>query len=1645
MDDSTDEIRTDERQESGEAALAAGGGNATAAGVTFQGALGALFATAAIADRPLDARFGIGAVRVRALRFETEAPLDDILVATNADGYVFTQAKTSLTLAKKLDSELGKTAEQVVRQWRACVGGDGSFGWNRPLTLGRDLFLIAVGPRAAGTVANDLAQALSRRRGNANRATTPATQRKALESFSTLLETAWQEVVGSPATSEDIAQMLDLTAVVRFDLEGPDAAVAIEMLKGDLLRPDDAPAALEVLGGICEQHMAARTGADTRALRRSLEEKSIRLLAPPDYRTDVEAFRADSGRNRNALASFEAIRIDGEDLTVPRQCMAAALNAAQDGSFLLVGEPGAGKSAVLNILGRTLSERGSEVLQLSVDRVPVTGLDGLRTELGLSHPIRDVLQNWPGAASAFLLIDSLDAVRGGAGELVFKSLIEEVMSLPGGRWRIIASVRSFDLRLGTQFRLLFPGGPPAPEFANPDFGKVRHVQVSPWTNEELDDLLARAPRLSAAIVAGGQKLRNLALVPFNTKLLADLISDGLVPAALGSLRTQSELLDLYWQHRVQVFAPDGDACLRAVLQEMVNSRSLRASQDTAFRSGGNGLLRLLGSGVLVEQSGGRHVAFRHHILFDYAASRLYLNPFDSAGIQQAFLRASGLGLLLGPALGYALQELWNSNADRKQYWDTVAQLIGDRTVDPIARSIAARSSSELPVVRADTGGLIHQLVKDGVGRSIFASIIGSLGIWNEDHPDTVPLAPWAQVAVEASKIPDLIGVIGFLLGILMKQTSASGHQNEFGTAARNLLEAAFAHNNNEYSSGLAAVGIQYVAETYASDSQASRALLGKVFTADRFDAYAHVEVPAVARQIATIKTVDPEFAITIYGEVFSHRVTSQQTTRMSDSQIMPFMSHVSQDYEMARYQLAHYFPELLKDSPLEGTKVLIQAIDGITGSEHAQREPHGDWTLKVGNKDVRVTEDLSHIWAWDVVDTHPDNAMILVQAFVQWLRSASPEEAAAVVELFFTENHLALLWTRLFMVAAERPEAFGYLLWDLVTKEKILLSSDLRKDAIDLIAALYPNKLETERTEFEEAILQTDFSGFVQPEKAKTVLLSSLFQAIGQDYLVTEAARALLESATEQAPLPNSRPFSIEGGPVAMEEYWWLHEQNIEVEAPANAAVLAHTKSVKAALGLRDAQPLPTISDVPAALNLITGLETAMQAAEVAGVPLEVLRVAAGAVVDGCSAILSGRGEQALTDESQIESVKGITLRLSHSHFPVGSAAEEARFERSQSVGGPAPRVDAARNLVQLCQLRPQADAEILARIEQLLSDPHPAVRGIVASTLSVLWRRGRETMWKLADWIAQNEPNKAVLSAFTQFLGNVRNADPEHVETSVLTLRDRLAADPVASDARRGVRENVAALLAMLYVWNDRPQCGSVVREWCTDLVAHETDLDSALSAVRGALIDGYADDSPAKQGYRQRSQELVARVVDSTSDWLAAYFAQGPGEQSQQKDEATSVAKTLDHTCSQLYFASGAFHAMNPREPAGMESLKEKIAFLGEVEPILRRMGDLGAAHTIYHLLQILEFLLPANPGRIFDLIAHALLEGGKRQGYQFDSMGADVFVRIVGVCLADHRDIFRDEPRRQALVDCLDVFIEAGWPSARRLIHRLPELFD
>ena len=63
--------------------LAKGGGNATAAGVTFQASVGAVFATQMLTESLGDDRLGLAPFRAKSIRFESDAPLDDIAVETD--------------------------------------------------------------------------------------------------------------------------------------------------------------------------------------------------------------------------------------------------------------------------------------------------------------------------------------------------------------------------------------------------------------------------------------------------------------------------------------------------------------------------------------------------------------------------------------------------------------------------------------------------------------------------------------------------------------------------------------------------------------------------------------------------------------------------------------------------------------------------------------------------------------------------------------------------------------------------------------------------------------------------------------------------------------------------------------------------------------------------------------------------------------------------------------------------------------------------------------------------------------------------------------------------------------------------------------------------------------------------------------------------------------------------------------------------------------------------------------------------------------------------------------------------------------------------------------------------------------------------
>ena len=139
------------------------GGAATSAGVTFQQRVGATFGACILAEKPVDERLNLGNASPRWLRFETNAPIDDILVSTSRDGYLAIQTKTTVSLSADMATPFGETISQFVRHWLACREGDGDSEWNRPMDSSRDRLVLAVSRKAPKTVREDLPEALRQR------------------------------------------------------------------------------------------------------------------------------------------------------------------------------------------------------------------------------------------------------------------------------------------------------------------------------------------------------------------------------------------------------------------------------------------------------------------------------------------------------------------------------------------------------------------------------------------------------------------------------------------------------------------------------------------------------------------------------------------------------------------------------------------------------------------------------------------------------------------------------------------------------------------------------------------------------------------------------------------------------------------------------------------------------------------------------------------------------------------------------------------------------------------------------------------------------------------------------------------------------------------------------------------------------------------------------------------------------------------------------------------------------------------------------------------------------------------------------------------------------------------------------------------
>jgi len=706
-----------------------GGGPAAQAGFNFQDKVATWFAVRILAEKDAAPLFDLSEeTTLTALECETGLPVDDLLVHTLAKGFIFAQVKHSMDQGTGHNSEYGKTIGQFVKQFVACLAqGQDSSSSLRPLDPERDRLVMIVGPGASSKIRSTLPTVLKKVRdlpqGKTLDDLTLSSEKEKQTSgiITEHIKHYWKGATGNDPQPQEILPLLVLITILELKMEvgvdGESEREAKDTLRSSILKnADDADAAWSELVKACAEYGEKQSGADRQALQKVLTNAGIDIKGPRSYRDDIEKLHEYSKTTLEALQDLSRIKVGGHEVIIERPVVQALKDSIEDDSLLIVGEPGAGKSGSLyHLVDRLINEKNRDVVFLAVDRLEAQSLGALRNEIGLQWEIIDVLRNWPGTEPGFLIIDALDAARSEHLIRAIQELIERTLTF-STRWKVVVSIRKFDLRYNRTIQQTFSGTPPSDDFIDGEFNKLRHTNIPALTDDELGQI-DKETQIPELMQKAGEEFRGLLRNPFNLSLIARLIDEGVDLDSLTGIKTQIELLDRYWKERVIRNDGQGDAreeLLQTVSEAMVRQRSLRIRRDVVrgVQNYSPLLLDVLHNNVLAEwpaaHSSSPNISYSHHVLFDYAAARLLLRR-EPDDLIKWLKEDTELIIVIRPSLVMHFKHLWELSPDHSEFWDLVFKTAEVDEFPQIGKILGPTVAAELMEQLSDCGTLLAAL------------------------------------------------------------------------------------------------------------------------------------------------------------------------------------------------------------------------------------------------------------------------------------------------------------------------------------------------------------------------------------------------------------------------------------------------------------------------------------------------------------------------------------------------------------------------------------------------------------------------------------------------------------------------------------------------------------------------------------------------------------------------------------------------------------------------------------------------------------------------------------------------------------------------------------------------------------------------
>ena len=1605
------------------------GGAAGAGGHEFQAQVAAFYAAGMLCAPAFTVGLGLpSGTMIERVRCETEAEVDDTELALAPSGRVLVQAKRSVTASRNTRSPLAKTLGQFVGAYLDAERD------NTPLSVADSRLLLATTSSASQAIREDLPSVLARAVGDPSAALgsvslTNDRQRSVWPIVLGHLRTAWQARKAQPPSDDQLRPLLNLIRIQQLDFgpEGRDEGQAKASLIDQVLAdPGQADLVWARLTALMLSNAAGQRAIGPGGLAQLLTNEQVGLRALPSVRDDIARLATETDRTTRALEPLSEIRLADTTVKLQRSSAAATVTRAMEGSCLLVGQPGGGKSGVLYDAIVAAREQGLDVVALAADRFSAATVHDIEMALELDRPIVDVLAGWPGPRPGIVFVDALDAARGGEGPDAFVQLLSDIRQLDS-RWVVIASIRTFDLRYRPDLQRSFRGTPDG-DLVDPEFVAVRHLQVPLLDDGELAQLRHAAPSLAAFLAEAPVALVDLVRNPFNLARLAELLDLGVEADELNQVATQLQLLDVYWRERVLV-PSEGMLGRERILRELCDRaiRSLRLSVSRAELAAIDGadqpVNELLRSGVLIEASGpggAQTFALSHHLLFDYAAERLLLR-LDTAELVERLREQPDLALIARPSLTLHFQWLWQ-NA-RHAYWDLTLQIAAEPSLRLLARlvgpAVAAEAASSLedldPLITAfEMGGETRTRAREVLRHLIGARIAAGV----DSHPlQGAPTRVWSRFAARLTALlGDTVDAVRILAwGLGQERDRLSGEDMDaLGATARGLLRYAL---GEEFADDRPLrQGVETVALTFATSPAESESLLRRLIEPTRLAERGYAELFTLAQAAEDLHSVVPAFVADLYEAAFSTREESTDPVQLTGG-VLATTSTRRQDYDMGLYVLAEGFPEFLRAAPREAVRGLIAARRSYA-KEHG---PTGD-SRRVGAFDfrgntARVADDYS--LTWDSGSFGRDDAGKLLNDFEERLEQLADVTDTGTIEMMLdvvgAAEVPAAIWRRILRVAARRPAVMATILLEALTSHVLLEKPDTQELAALAVVAAYTHLAAGDQEKINRTVngLPDAFE-----EQADGEELRDMLQAALRGDVEVPAARHP-ELVTD--PWPSG---DWQRDPPAVGNPSQDQRRFDELLLPVKA------------LSLAPAPPIETI-DWPAAMAGTRALEEALPRLDV---PDHDRDEAAGFIAAAC---LRAVGREPLPhDAASRFALETLTWLARHPKPEVETSLDG--FDEGRGWNVPAPRIDAAKGLLALGRAPGLLDEAALATIKQLADDPAAAVRYAFASKLRWLRDTDLDLTWELAERIARLEPSRMVQAELLRTVAVLATIDQDRALDLALEMHARELA---RTEPRDVLLTLIGGFLIELSVWTGADHGDTILDRLTQDLAGRHKETERVLFRLREAATTGEIGHLDDRVEVRARAisvfERLLVAGVNAFDQIVQASRTDRGVDLGDRVDEFRRISEVIDHTAAEVFFASGAYIDVSNDPRPRLDEAKRR-RFYYEADGLLDALVRIAwPPSAVHHVLEILQEAIAFAPREVLLRIGQ-LVRSSRDWGYQNDSLAQGTFVEIVQTYLTAHRTLVSDEEARIALLDSLDAFVDAGWPAARRLVYRLDEAF-